>query len=67
LAIELLFKLRNENKNKKEVITMKKEKKLKLKKIKVAGFGHLLTDEEKKRIKGGIETEFGVTSLRIFC
>ncbi|MGD2090202.1 MAG: hypothetical protein PVH61_28765 [Candidatus Aminicenantes bacterium] len=48
---------------------MKKEKKLKLKKVKVAGFGHFLTDEEEKRINGGIETEaeLGVTFLRIFC
>jgi hypothetical protein len=67
LAIELLKKLRNENKNKKEVITMKKEKKLKLNRIKVAGFVYLLTDEEKKRINGGIRPALGVTSLRIFC
>jgi hypothetical protein len=46
---------------------MKKEKKLKLKKTTVASFVHLLTDEEKKRINGGIETELGVTWLRIFC
>jgi hypothetical protein len=65
--MELLKKLRNENKNKKEVITMKKEKKLKLKKIKVASFDHLLTDEEKKKINGGIVTARGTTWLRIFC
>jgi hypothetical protein len=46
---------------------MKKEKKLKLKKIKIASFVHLMTDEEKKKINGGIETEPGTTWLRIFC
>lgn len=65
LAIELLQKLRYENK--KEVITMNKEKKLKLKKITVASFVHLLTDEEKKRINGGSKTDAGVTWLKIFC
>lgn len=45
----------------------KKEKKLELNKTKVASFVHLLTDEEKKRINGGIDTRLGVTWLRIFC
>jgi hypothetical protein len=45
----------------------KKERKLELKKIKVASFDHLLTDEEKKRINGGFDTEPGTTWLRIFC
>jgi len=54
-------------KNKKEVKMNKKEKKLELKKIKVASFDHLLTDEEKKRINGGFDTEPGTTWLRIFC
>jgi hypothetical protein len=54
-------------KNKKEDKMKKKEKKLELKKIKVASFDYLLTDEEKKRINGGFETEPGTTWLRIFC
>ena len=46
---------------------MNKEKKLKLKKTTVASFVHLLTDEEKKRINGGSESESGTTWLKIFC
>lgn len=45
----------------------KKEKKFELKRITVASFNHLLTDEEKKRINGGFDTDLGTTSLKIFC
>jgi hypothetical protein len=46
---------------------MKKRKKLKLNKITVASFVHLLTNEEKKKIIGGSETDAGTTWLKIFC